>query len=136
MKSLEEFLGLINFYHRFIPNAATIVRLLYHALRGKTQKEFIIWSQSMNNSFTSAKSALCHATMLAHPTPSVSIAITCDASDIGLGATLEQYVSGSWQPLAFYSRLLRSAELKYSAFDRELLAIWIAPQRRDLKSGT
>ena len=63
--------------------------------------------------------------MIAHPTPSVPIAITCDASDIGLGATLEQYVSGSWQPLAFYSRQLRAAELKYSAFDRELLAIYL-----------
>ena len=62
--------------------------------------------------------------MLAHPTPSVPIAITCDASDIG--ATLEQYVSGSWQPLAFYSRQLRAAELKYSAFDRELLAIYLS----------
>ena len=126
VKSLQEFLGMINFYHRFIPNAATILRPLYHALRGKTQKELIIWSQSMHNSFTSAKSALCNATMLAHPTPSVPIAITCDASDIGLGATLEQYVSGSWQPLAFYSRQLRAAELKYSAFDRELLAIYLS----------
>ena len=95
VKSLQEFLGMISFYHRFIPNAATTLRPLYHALRGKTQKELIIWSQSMHNSFTSAKSALCNATMLAHPTPSVPIAITCDASDIGLGATLEQYVSGS-----------------------------------------
>ena len=126
VKSLQEFLGMINFYHRFIPNAAIILRPLYHALRGKTQKELIIWSQSMHNSFTSAKSALCNATMLAHPTPSVPIAITCDASDIGLGATLEQYVSGSWQPLAFYSRQLRAAELKYSAFDRELLAIYLS----------
>ena len=97
---------MINFYHRFIPNAATILRPLYHALRGKTQKELIIWSQSMHNSFTRD-----NATMLAHPTPSMLIAITCDASDIGLGATLEQYVSGSWQPLAFYSRQLRAAEL-------------------------
>ena len=117
---------MINFYHRFVSNAATILRPLYHALRGKTQKELIIWSQSMHNSFTSAKSAMCNATMLAHPTPSMLIAITCDASDIGLGATLEQYVSGSWQPLAFYSRQLRAAELKYSAFDRELLAIYLS----------
>ena len=42
VKSLQEFLGMINFYHRFIPNAATILRPLYHALRGKTQKELII----------------------------------------------------------------------------------------------
>ena len=38
VKSLPEFLGMIKFYHRFIPNAATILHPLYHALRGKHKK--------------------------------------------------------------------------------------------------
>ena len=64
--------------------------------------------------------------MLAHPITNAPIAITTDASDIGLGATLEQYVNNNWQPLAFYSRQLRDAERKYSTYDRELLAIYLA----------
>ena len=64
--------------------------------------------------------------MLAHPITNAPIAITTDASDIGLGATLEQHVNNNWQPLAFYSRQLREAERKYSPYDGELLAIYLA----------
>ena len=38
----------------------------------------------------------------------------------------EQLTHGSWQPLAFFNRQLRPAERKYSAFDRELLALYLA----------
>ena len=46
-----------------------------------------------------------------------------DASDIGVGAVLEQQVGSHWQPLAFFSRKFSVAEQKYSTFDRELLAV-------------
>ena len=39
------------------------------------------------------------------------------------GAILEQFSTGRWCPLAFFSRALNPAQLKYSAFDRELLAV-------------
>ena len=50
----------------------------------------------MKQSFQHAKSALCDATMLAHPITNAPIAITTDASDIDLGATLEQYVNNNY----------------------------------------
>ena len=126
VKSLQGFLGMVNFYHRYIPQAASILRPLYCSLKGKSQKDSLQWCTSMKQSFQHAKSALCDATMLAHPITNAPIAITTDASDIGLGATLEQYVNNNWQPLAFYSRQLRDAERKYSTYDRELLAIYLA----------
>ena len=49
-----------------------------------------------------------------------------DASDVAIGAQLEQLQQGKWVPLAFYSRKLSSAEKNYSAFDRELLAAYSA----------
>ena len=45
---------------------------------------------------------------------------------MAIGAVLEQHCNGVWQPLAFYSQQLRKAERKYSAFDRELLAIYLS----------
>ena len=54
------------------------------------------------------------------------IAVTANASGVAVGAVLEQLVEGSWQPLAFFSRQLRPAERKYSAFDCELLALYLA----------
>uniref|UniRef100_A0A3P8SD44 Gypsy retrotransposon integrase-like protein 1 n=1 Tax=Amphiprion percula TaxID=161767 RepID=A0A3P8SD44_AMPPE len=50
----------------------------------------------------------------------------CDASDYAVGAVHEQWVEGAWQLLAFFSRQLTPRERKYSAFDRELLALWLA----------
>ena len=69
---------------------------------------------------------LANATLLAHPQPNAPIALTTDASDVAVAAVLEQSINGLWQPLAFFSRQLRPAELKYSAFDRELLALYLA----------
>jgi hypothetical protein len=39
-----------------------------------------------------------------------------------VGGVLQQKVGNGWKPLAFYSKKLTSAEVKYSTFDRELLA--------------
>lgn len=64
--------------------------------------------------------------MLAHPIPSAIIALMTDASDIGLGASIQQWNKENWEPLAFFSRKLTDTEKKYSAYDRELLAIYAA----------
>jgi hypothetical protein len=40
-----------------------------------------------------------------------------------MGAVLQQRVNNTWQPLAFFSRKLNPAQHKYSAYDRESLAI-------------
>ena len=63
-----------------------------------------------------------------HPTPSAPSRIVTDASDFAIGAAFEQQEeqSGAWRPIAFSSRKLSPAERKYSAFDRELLAIFAA----------
>ncbi|RUS81700.1 hypothetical protein EGW08_010562 [Elysia chlorotica] len=64
--------------------------------------------------------------MLSHPMTEAEISISSDASDKVVGAVPEQYVNGSWQPLAFFSKQLRPSETKYSTFDRELLGLYLA----------
>ena len=63
---------------------------------------------------------------LAHPLPNSTIALTTDASDIGIGACLEQHTERGWQPISFFSKKLKKSEQKYSTFDRELLALYEA----------
>jgi hypothetical protein len=41
-----------------------------------------------------------------------------------MGAVLQQRVDNAWQPLAFFSKKLNRAQQKYSAYDRELLAVY------------
>ena len=52
--------------------------------------------------------------------------MTTDASNVAVGGVLEQIVDGKPRQLAFFSRKLRHPERKYSTFDRELLAIYLA----------
>jgi hypothetical protein len=54
------------------------------------------------------------------------LALVTDASTTARGAVLQQLVRNSWQPLAFFSKKFNSAQQKYSAYDRELLAIYEA----------
>ena len=58
--------------------------------------------------------------------PKLQTIITCDASKLGLGATLEQMFNGNWEPTAFASRTLTPAEINYCQLDKETLAIVFA----------
>ena len=116
------FCGMVNFYSRFVPRLSIIMDPLFKATAGRSKNDTLEWTPAMQSSFQLTKSALSNATMLVHPDPSAPTAITTDASDSGIGAVLEQFTAGSWKPLAFFSRALSTAESKYSAFDRELLA--------------
>jgi cleavage and polyadenylation specificity factor subunit 1 len=60
-----------------------------------------------------------------HPNPSAQLALVTDASTAAMGAVLQQLVNNAWQPLAFPKKLNPSQQ-KYSAYDRELLAIYEA----------
>ena len=79
----------------------------------------------MLQAFNATKQALADATMPAHPQHGAPIALSMDASDTAVGGVLKQFVSDTWQPLAFFSRMLRPPETKYSAFDHELLAVYL-----------
>lgn len=73
----------------------------------------------------SFKLTLSQATMLFHLFPDALISITTDASDYAVVAVHEQLVNGVWQPLAYFSQQLRPNEQKYSAFHRELVALYL-----------
>jgi cleavage and polyadenylation specificity factor subunit 1 len=69
---------------------------------------------------------LSRATLLAHPDPFAPLALVTDASTSAMCAVLQQRVKNAWQPLAFFSKKFNHAQQKYSAYDRELLAIYEA----------
>ncbi|GFU06376.1 transposon Tf2-11 polyprotein [Trichonephila clavipes] len=84
------------------------------------------WSSEAITTFQRCKQALADAALLAHPSPSAPLALHVDASDYAIGGALHQVVDSELQPLAFFSRKLTSSEKSYSAYDRELLAIYSA----------
>ena len=124
-RQLQRFLGLVNFYHRFVHNCAHIVAPL-HALLGKKKPagQALSWPEDACVAFSRIKDALAKATLLSHPVSNAKLSIMADASDVAVGAVLQQFVDKQWQPISFFSRKLSPTEKRYSTFDRELLAIY------------
>ena len=120
---LQQFVGVINFYRKFIPSATRILCPLTNALKGSPSGSTpLTWSPDMQSSFSVAKAALSTATSLAHPVSSADLALVCDASATHFSAILQQrrLHSTSWEPLGFFSKKLDKPQMVYSAFDREL----------------
>jgi transposase InsO family protein len=129
VKELQGFLGAVNFYCRFVPTAARILRPLTDALRGGPKPSSAVeWSSAMERSFVDVKNALARATLLAHPSPAAEISLATDTSAAHVGTVLQQRSTAAdpWQPLGFFSQKLDPAQTRYSAFDRELLACVLA----------
>ena len=78
----------------------------------------------MRAAFQAAKDALRSATRLAFPRPQAELALMVDASSEHVGTALQQQATPAtpWEPLGFFSKKLDPAQVRYSVYDRELLA--------------
>jgi hypothetical protein len=106
---LRRFLGMLNFYRRFLPNAASLQAPLHDVLSGPRVKGShpITWTAALDKAFEECKASLSQAALLAHPDSTATLALVTDASTTAMGAVLQQQVQDIWQPLAFFSfRLL------------------------------
>ncbi|XP_062586311.1 uncharacterized protein K02A2.6-like [Saccostrea cucullata] len=118
---LRAFLGLVNYYGKFMPNLSTVLRPL-HKLLEKDRKWN--WTNECQTAFRKVKELMKSDQVLAHYNPHLPIRLSCDASPFGLGAVLSHtYPSGEESPIAFASRTLNSAERNYSEIDKEALGI-------------
>jgi hypothetical protein len=115
---------MVNFYRRFLPGIAAVLKPLTDALQGSPKA--LEWSDACQNAFLQAKSAIIKAVPLAHPSASAVLSLATDASSSHVGAVLQQAENKAWKPLAFFSKKLSPTQQRYSTFDRELLAIFLA----------
>ncbi|CAB0043056.1 unnamed protein product [Trichogramma brassicae] len=119
-KKVKQFLGLTGYYRRFIKGYATIARPLQKLLR-KTEK--FIWGEEQEKAFKDLVHRLCDYPVLNTPNFSKPFILTTDASDYAIGAILGQGEVGKDHACAYASRCLKSAELRYPTYDKELLAV-------------
>ena len=119
IKELQRFLGMVGYYRKFIPNAATHLYHLFEALKGKPKT--LDWTPDCQKSFEATKEALARASMLFHPRKGAALALTTDASNSAIGGVLEQRGPKGWEPLAFYSSKLEPHQRTWPPYDRELL---------------
>ena len=73
------------------------------------------WGDTEQNGFLALKAAMATALILRLPDFERQFVVTTDASDVVIGAILEQDFGSGFQPLAFLSRKLNAIEIHYSA---------------------
>ena len=124
---VRSFLGLLNFYGKFIRHMATICDPLYRLLR----KGLVFrWGSPQQAASKKAKEVLSSASVLVHYDPEKELCVSCHASPYGVGAVLAQRTEDpSEQPIVFASRRLMSAEENYSQLDKEALAVVFAVKK-------
>src|ERR1700727_1527629 len=123
LKPLQSFIGFTNFYRRFIKDYSEIA-LPLHKL---TQKIPWVWTNEQQNAFERLKAAIASNAVLAIPNDNGLFKVECDASYYALGAVLSQeQIDRTWQPIAFISHALTSAQRNYHTYYKEFLAIIFA----------
>ena len=121
LAELRAFLGLINYYCRFLSNLSSKLSPLYSLLSKQSKWK---WGQKEQESFQIAKDALQQDSVVVHYDESKPLILSCDASQYGLGAVLSHVMEKSEErPVAFASRTLNAMEKKYSQLEKEALAI-------------
>jgi hypothetical protein len=117
---VQSFLGLTNYYRRFIRHFARISTPLSELTKKGVPFE---WAGDQGNSFRSLKDAVESAPVLQLADPAKPYIVTCDASDVENGAVLKHKGENGPHPVAFASRKFSGAEKNYPVHERELLAI-------------
>jgi hypothetical protein len=124
VKDIQSFLGLANFYRRFIASYSDITIPLTRLTREGVPW---VWSSRCEDAFQLLNIAFTSAPILHHFDPTLPPVVETDASDYSIAGIFSVLTdNGEIPPVTFYSRTLTGAELNYDTQDKELLAVYQA----------
>lgn len=128
INDMRRFLGMLNYYRRCLPKAAEHQAPLNEYIKEsrKNDKRKIQWTPEAEKAFEDCKHSLATVSITHYLSPTAPLVLSTDASDVAIGAVLEQLTDDNWVPVGFFSRKLSKTERDYSVYDRELLAIFAA----------
>jgi hypothetical protein len=116
-KEVQSFLGKINFLRRFVSKFVELVKYITAMLRKDSE---IKWTAKAHDYFDQIKKSLIESSVLVSPNYSKDFLIFSFASfDTVAAVLLQKNVEGLEKPIAFFSRTLRDAELKYDIMDKQ-----------------
>ena len=121
VKDVQKFLGLANYYCRFIKSFASIARPLYDM--AKKDKKWD-WMEKQEKAFRELKERFTKELVLAAPDINKKMRMEVDALDYATGGVLSmECKDGLWRPVVFLSKSLNETERNYKIHDKEMLAI-------------
>ena len=136
-KALRRFIGMVNFYRPLIPHFADIVFHMSELAKHNPKSQSLQWSEKATASFNSIKEEINKASTLRFTSPEhSSFQLVTDSSQHAVGAALHQMINNKPYPVGFFSKKLSDPQKKYSTYDRELLAAYLAVLHfKDLLEG-
>ena len=121
MKDVQKFLGLANYYRRFVKDFATIAKPLYEMIRKDKKWN---WGDRQQKAFEELKRRFTMEPVLVIPNLDKEMRVEADASDFAIGGVLSMKCEDErWRPVAYISKLLNEAERNYEIHNKEMLAI-------------
>jgi len=121
VKDVQKFLGLANYYCRFIEGFATVARPLHDMVKKDKKWE---WTEKQEEAFRELKKRFTEEPVLAAPDLDKKMRMEVDASDYVTGGVLSMECrDGLWRPVAFLFKSLNETERNYEIHDKEMLAI-------------
>ncbi|GFS71754.1 retrovirus-related Pol polyprotein from transposon opus [Trichonephila clavipes] len=103
---------MINFYRRYLKDAAKTQAPLHELLKGAKKKDRrkVHWTDDSRRSFEKCKTDLAEAALLSFPRSVLPLSLCTDASDFSVGAVLQQIENEGSKPIAFYSKKLNETQ--------------------------
>ena len=120
IKGVRSFLGLANFYQRFIKDYARVAHLLHDLTK---KEEPCRWEQDEQHTFDTLKEHFTTAPVLAFPDLDCKFRLESDTSNFATGAVLSIEKDGIWHPIAFSSHSMMPQEWNYLVADKEMLSV-------------
>jgi hypothetical protein len=118
LTELQIFLGLTNFYRKFVLGFSHIAWTLNQLTMGGG-KETFVWGLSQQQAFDDSKKHLCSSLVLSLPDLQHPLEIEIDPSDYAVGSVLTQH----GHPMEYHSETLSYAVCKYPTYDKEMYSI-------------
>ena len=112
LRQSRAFVGLCQYYRRFVPNFSETAKPLHDLTRKGAQFQ---WTSECQRAFDNLKAALSDASVLALPRDEGKFILDCDASDQGIGAVLSQVQDGEERPICYASQLYNKHERNYNS---------------------
>lgn len=136
-RQVRAFLGLGNFYNRFIPDFGTKAAPLTELIR-KDRPDKVHWTDATEQAFKTLKEDLTSDRMLIPADVRKPFILRCDASGTGIGSVLAQVdINGLERPIGYASRKLIPREANMSTVERELLSVvWSLNHFQQFTYGT
>ena len=125
VQAVQRLLGFVNYLAKFLPHLSEVSE----PLRRLTDKGVVwCWQSQHDRAAEVIKKLVTNYPVLRYYDVNEPVSIQCDASEVGLGATLLQ----NGQPVAYASRALTTTERSYAQIEKECLAIIFACESFDL----